>query len=42
MQASGTPGESDRIEAEIPEPFLTDLIVDVKGILTELLPALRK
>lgn len=42
MEAQGTPGESDRVEAEIPEPFLTQLVEDVKAICTELLPALRK
>jgi dynein heavy chain len=42
MQAQGTPGESDRVEAEIPEPFLSQLVEDVKAICTELLPAVRK
>jgi hypothetical protein len=42
MQASGTEGESDRVEAEIPEPFLSELVQNVKDICTALLPALRK
>lgn len=42
LEEKGTPAESDRVGAEIPEPFLGQLVEDVKAICTELLPALRK